>query len=55
MPFVNHDSDKTKFHDRIFFSRKFQRKNIEFTKKFWKIREAFSKKSDLTIGTKFFI
>ncbi len=54
MPFVNHDSDKLKFRDRIFFA-KFQRKNIEFTEKFLKIRKAFSKKSDLTIGPEFFI
>jgi hypothetical protein len=46
MPFVNHDSDKTKYRDRI-FSRKFQRKN--------RSRMAFSKKSDLTIGPEFFI
>jgi hypothetical protein len=49
MPFVNHDSEKSKFRDRIFFFTKFHRKNIEFIEKFWKIRIAFSKKSDLTI------
>jgi hypothetical protein len=53
MPFVNNDSDKSKFHDN-FFSTKFNIKNIEFTEKFWKIRKAFSKKSNLTIGPEFF-
>jgi hypothetical protein len=53
MPFVNHDSDKSNFAIEV-FSRKLQRKNIEFTEKFRKIRKAF-KKSDLIIGPEFFI
>jgi hypothetical protein len=53
MPFVNHDSDKN-FAIEFFFT-KFQRKNIEFTEKLGKIRKAFSKKSDFTVGPEFFI
>jgi hypothetical protein len=54
MPFVNHDSEKSKFRDRIFFFTKFHRKNIEFIEKFWKIRMELSKNSDLTIVPEFF-
>jgi hypothetical protein len=33
MQFVNHDSDKTKYRDRIFFPENFREKT-EFTEKF---------------------
>ncbi len=51
MPFVNHDSDKLKYRDRIFFQKISEKKHRIYRK----IRMAFSKKSDLTVGPEFFI
>ncbi len=55
MPFINHDSDKSKFQDRIFFQKISDKKQRIYRKIIGKIRKAFSKKSDLTIGPEFFI